>query len=220
MFAVLVVTKNACHDTSTLGGLIRKAIRLTLLQPDNREYRTFLTGLLALYRKACRFKQDRRLKPSTRERKVLLLEDDLWALCGSRFEDDTPPATDAEHDFLNLVNELLRLMEAEELFTFVTHPEVPGTNNESERTLRDAASDRKTGRTSRTIRGARRRTVLTSVLESLRLSLQSFTLGHVLAEVTEWLISGRSRFQHLRESQNLPPPERSPLDVLLPAPGD
>jgi transposase len=70
----------------------------------------------------------------------------------------------AEHDFVNLVNELLLLMEAEELFTFVIHPEVSGTNNESERTLRDAANDRKTGRTSKTIHGARRRTVLTSVL--------------------------------------------------------
>ena len=199
--------------------LLRKAIRLTLLQPDNGEYRTFLTGLLALYRKACRLKQDRRLKPSTRERKALSLEDDLWALCGSRFEDDTPPATDAEHDFINLVNELLRLMESEELFTFVTHAAVPGTNNESERTLRDAASDRKTGRTSRTLRGARRRTVLTSVLESLRLSLPSFTLRHVVDEVAAWLLHGRSRFQQLRETWNLPPPERSPLDALLPASG-
>ena len=199
--------------------LIRKAIRLTLLQPDNEEYRTFLTGLLTLYRKACRLKQDRRLKPATRLQKARTLEDDLWTLCGSRFRDDTPPATDTEHDFVNLVNELLRLMKAEELFTFVIHPEVPGTNNESERTLRDAANDRKTGRTSKTIRGARRRTVLTSVLESLRLSLPDFTLRHVLEEVTTWLVTGRSRFGQLLESQNLPPPECSPLDALLPATG-
>ena len=111
-------------------------------------------------------------------------------------------------------------MEAEELFTFVTHPAVPGTNNESERTLRDAANDRKTGRTSKTIRGARRRTVLTSVLESLRLSLPSFTLAHVLEEVTTWLTSGRSRFRQLLEAHNLPPPEHSPLDALLHATGD
>jgi hypothetical protein len=196
--------------------LIRKAIKLTLLQPDNMEYRTFLTGLLTLYRKACRLQQDRRLKSSTREKKVLALDDDLWSLCGERFKDKTPPATDAEHDFVNLVNELLRLMEAGELFTFVLHPEVPGTNNESERTLRDAANDRKTGRTNKTIRGARRRTVLTSVLESLRLSLPDFTLGHVLNEVTAWLATGRSRFRQLLESQNLPPPQSHPLDSLLP----
>ena len=111
-------------------------------------------------------------------------------------------------------------MEAQELFTFVLHPAVPGTNNESERTLRDAANDRKTGRTSKTIRGARRRTVLTSVLESLRLSLPTFTLTHVLEEVTTWLTSGRSRFRQLLEAHNLPPPEHSLLDALLPATGD
>ena len=199
--------------------LIRKAIRLTLLQPHNEQYRTFLTGLLELYHKACRLQRDRRLKPSTREKKALALDDDLWALCGSRFKDQTPPATDAEHDFVNLVSELLRLMEAQELFTFVTHPEVSGTNNESERTLRDAANDRKTGRTSKTIRGARRRTVLTSVLESLRLSLPNFTLRHVLEEVTAWQATGRSRFRQLLESLNLPPPQNSPLDALLPAIG-
>ncbi|MBL6707378.1 MAG: transposase [Planctomycetaceae bacterium] len=199
--------------------LIRKAIRLTLLQPDNKEYRTFLTGLLELYRKACRLKRDRRLKPATRELKARTLDNDLWSLCGERYKDPTPPATDAERDFVNLVNELLRLMEVEELFTFVIHPAVPGTNNESERTLRDAASDRKTGRTSKTIRGARRRTVLTSVLESLRLSLPEFTLNHVLEEVISWLPTGRSRFRQLLESQNLPPPECSTLDALLPATG-
>jgi hypothetical protein len=69
------------------------------------------------------------------------------------------------------------------------------------------------------IRGARRRTVLTSVLESLRLSLSDFTLSHVLQEVTTWLVTGRSRFGQLLESQNLPPPECSPLDALLPATG-
>jgi len=99
----------------------------------------------------------------------------------------------------------------------VLHPEVPGTNNESERTLRDAANDRKTGRTSKTIRGARRRTVLTSVLESLRLSLPTFTLAHVLEEVTIWLTTGRSCFRQLLEAHSLPPPESSPLNALLPS---
>ena len=74
-----------------------------------------------------------------------------------------------------------------------------------------------TGRTSKTLRGARRRTVLTSVLESLRLSLLTFTLTHVLEEVTDWLTSGRSRFRQLLESLNLPPPDRSPLETLFPA---
>ena len=41
--------------------LLRKAIRFTLLDPDNSEYRLFLDGLLAVYRKAKRFAADGRL---------------------------------------------------------------------------------------------------------------------------------------------------------------
>lgn len=39
-------------------------------------------------------------------------------------------------------------------------------NNEAERSLRGATQDRRTGRTSRTLRGAQRRTILMSVLAS------------------------------------------------------
>ena len=60
------VYRDFTHAQKCWAHLIRKAIRLTLLQPDHEDYRTFLTGLLELYHKACRLKQDRRLKPSTR----------------------------------------------------------------------------------------------------------------------------------------------------------
>ena len=61
--------------------------------------------------------------------------------------------------------------------------------------------------------------MLTSVLESLRLSLPEFTLNHVLEEVISWLPTGRSLFRQLLESQNLPPHECSTLDALLRATG-
>ena len=76
------------------------------------------------------------------------------ALC-----DNSTPADDVEKDFYNLTHEILRLLREDELFTYVIHPEVPGTNNESERSLRGAAQDRRTGRTSKTELGARRRTM-------------------------------------------------------------
>jgi transposase len=44
---------------------------------------------------------------------------------------------------------------------------VDGSNNEAVRTLRGAAQARLTGRTNKTINGARRQTILTSVLQSL-----------------------------------------------------
>jgi len=63
---------------------------------------------------------------------------------------------------------------------------VSGTNNEAERTLRGAAEARKTGRTNKTLNGARRQTIIVSVLESLRLYLPKFTLAGVLAEIDRW----------------------------------
>lgn len=200
--------------------LIRKAIKLTLMQPENAEYRRFLDGLVGLYGRAQRLARDRRLKEATRRQKVPGLEQELRALCAARAQDEGAPASEAEADYLRLVKELLRLLEAEELFTFVIHPEVPATNNEAERGLRDSAQDRDIGRTNKTVPGARRRTVTTSVLESLRLYLPEFTLRSVLEEVKGWLSSGRSRFRRLLESLGLSPPARSPLDVVLPVPAD
>jgi len=83
----------------------------------------------------------------------------------------------------------------EELFTFVLHPEVEPTNNATERLQRNAALERKAGRTSKTAAGAQRRSILVSVLESLRANLEVFTLDSVLAEVQRWLAEGRSLFQ-------------------------
>lgn len=195
--------------------LIRKAIRLTLLEPENAEYCEFLDGLLDVYRTARRFAADRRLGEVGRQRKVDELADRMCELCGERFADESEPAGDTERDFVNLVHELVRLLGEEELFTFVRHPQASGTNNEAERTLRSPAMDRRTGRTSKTINGARRRTVLVSVFESLRLHLAEFTLDGVLQEIGIWSATGTSLFERLLESSGLAPPQTSTLANLL-----
>jgi len=99
-----------------------------------------------------------------------------------------------ERDFANLIDELLRLFLEGELFTFVLVPSVEATNNLSERLLRGAALDRKAGRTNKTANGAQRRSVIVSVLESLRVNLQTFTLATVLEEVGRWMKEGISLF--------------------------
>ena len=119
-------------------------------------------------------------------------------------------------EFQNLVHELIRLMAEGELFTFVVHPEATGTNNEAERSLRGAAQDRRTGRTSKTARGARRRSILASVFESLKLHLESMTLDRVVAEVLSWQDAGESLFDRLRSAAGLPPPESNRLQTLVP----
>jgi hypothetical protein len=99
-----------------------------------------------------------------------------------------------ERDFANLANELSERLMDQELFTFVIHPEVEPTNNLCERLQRSPAQDRKAGRTNKTAAGAHRRSVIVSVLESLRASLPQFTLRSVMDEVSRWMNEGISLF--------------------------
>ena len=57
--------------------LLRKAIKLTLQDPDNAEYRAFTDRLLEIYREACRVQRDQRPSDEGRRRKVSELEDEL-----------------------------------------------------------------------------------------------------------------------------------------------
>ena len=207
--------------------LLRKAIKLTLLEPDHEAYRQFTDRLLEIYREACRVQRDGRLSDEGRKRKVAALDEELLDLCGQVWFAELPSSEGTANDYRLLVNELMRLMLQEQLFTFVTaapveqpHGEptpVAGTNDEAERTLRNPAEARDTGRTSKTPRGARRRTVIQSVLESLRVQLATFTLSSVIDEVTRWCDCGRSCFADLLADLSLPPPEHSILDGVLPS---
>lgn len=209
--------------------LLRKAIKLTLQEPDNPGYRAFTDDLLAIYRRACRVQSDGRLGEAGRARKVAALDDEILELCASLWSLDLPPLEDgAENDYRLLVNELMRLMLDKQLFTFVTtapatqpngvSQAAAGTNNEAERTLRGTAQARVTGRTNKTLVGARRQTIVSSVLESLRLYLPSFTLTNMLAEVQRWIEVGQSCFVALLEKLNLTPPQQSVLDQIYPSP--
>jgi hypothetical protein len=71
---------------------------------------------------------------------------------------------------------------------------VEPTNNGTERLLRGPALDRKAGRTNQTAAGARRRSIIVSILESLRANLKSFTFASVIDEVRRWMTEGISLF--------------------------
>lgn len=92
------------------------------------------------------------------------------------------------------------------------------TANEADRALRSPAMDRKTGRTSKTLRGARRQTVVVSVLESLRQHLSTFTLSNVIDEILRWSDAGKSCFARLLATLQRPLPNKSLLGRLLPEP--
>jgi hypothetical protein len=210
--------------------LLRKAIKLTLQEPDNTRYREFTDRLLQIYRQACRVQKDQRLSAAGRQGKIEDLEQELWQLCVGQWDLQSPPLPDGPaNDYRLLVNELVHLMFDHELFTFVTaepvtkpngqSEPVSGTNNEAERKLRTESQARATGRTNKTLTGARRQTILVSVLESLRLYLPTFTLADIVKEIEGWWQAGQSCFTRQLQKMNLPSPsESSILDKLLPAP--
>jgi transposase len=208
--------------------LLRKAIKLTLQDRENEAYRAFTDRLLEIYREACRVQRDQRLSDAGRAQKVKILDDEILDLCGAMWTADLPPLEGHEKDYFLLVHEVMRLMLNQQLFTFVTAKpvELPdgttkpvdGTNNEAERTLRGAAQARVTGRTNKTINGARRQTILTSVLESLRLYLKTFTLASVLNELKRWWETGQSCFAKLLKKIKLTLPDKPVIDRILPKP--
>ena len=209
--------------------LLRKAIKLTLQEPDNLEYRQFTDRLLEIYRRACRVQRDGRLSAAGRSAKVAELDDAILELCAPLWALELPPLEEgAENDYRLLVNEVMRLMLDQQLFTFVTaeaaaqpngaSQPVAGTNNEAERTLRNPAEARKTGRTSKTLVGARRQTIIVSVLESLRLYLPTFTLTSILDEINQWWQAGQSCFTKLLKKMKFQPHTESILDKIMPIP--
>lgn len=208
--------------------LLRKGIKLTLQDPDNQEYRTLTDELLGIYREACRVQRDRRLSDAGRIKKVETLEDRIYELCVPSWRPDLPPLEGIANDYRLLVNEVMNLTIKKQLFTFVTAEPVPqldgttkpvdGTNNEAERTLRNPAQARRTGRTNKTSNGARRQTILTSVLESLRVFLATFTLSSVIEEMQRWWTDGRSCFERLIKKLKLRLPKQSITERLYPNP--
>jgi transposase len=233
-FAGLVISDDAAvyanfsQSQKCWAHLLRKAIKLTLQEPDNGEYRQFTDRFLEIYRQACRVQKDKRLSAAGRVGKVAALDDEILDLCAPLWQLDLPPLADGpEDDYRLLVHEVMRLMLDQELFVFVTTESAPqpngqsepvsGTNNEAERTLRGAAQARKTGRTNKTLVGARRQTIIVSVLESLRVYLATFTLGSVMAEVNRWWQKGQSCFRKLLNKMKLTPGQ-SILDKVIPIP--
>ncbi len=177
--------------------------------------------MLSIYRKGKAISADKRLSEAGRRARVEQLVDAVCDCTGARFADEMKPADEAERDFFNLTHEIIRLMSEDELFTFVIYPEADGTNNISERQLRGPVQDRVTGQTNKTERGARRRTVITSVVDSLRAHVPKLTLKTVLKELDRWQETGISCFRRLVQKLKLPAlslPEKivSPLQLLVP----
>jgi hypothetical protein len=157
--------------------LIRKAIKLTLQDPENEHYRKLADNLLLIYRDAKKAAVDGRLGDDGRERRVTELYDRVVDACGLGWTNETVGGESVRDDYHRLCNEIMKLMIDRELFVFVELPGVVGTNNSSERQLRGDALARKTGRTSKTPRGAQRQSDLAPESWSMR-SVKKFVNFH------------------------------------------
>ena len=80
--------------------LLRKAIKLTLQEPENAEYRQFTDRLLEIYRSACRVQKDARRSMAGRAEKVAELDDEILALCVPLWVLELPPLEEGpENDY-------------------------------------------------------------------------------------------------------------------------
>lgn len=185
--------------------LLRKAIKLMLQYPDETQYAQFLETLFDIYQQAIRFQKDRRLSVG-RTGKAEQLQEQIRQLCTLAGQPIDPlnTATDTA-TFIRLQNELVDGINA--LFVFVEYPEVEATNNRSERNVRREAEIRKGGRTSKSDKGAQRRSIIMTVLATLNTRFEKFTLDKLLSEVERWIDVGLSLFQmELSELEKAQPP--------------
>jgi transposase len=196
--------------------LLRKAIKQTLLAPENQEYIDFADGAFQIFYDAKDLQKNEEICDDDRNAEIVKLEDRVLALCSVREIEQQKLEDSTADSFRLLRGELLGLMLREELFTFVSNPAVAPTNNEAERTLRDPATARRVGRTNKTAKGARRQTIIYSVLESLRTQLPKFTLQGVLNEIASWTTNGASCFTRQLKAANLSIPDVPILDKIFP----
>jgi hypothetical protein len=172
--------------------LLRTMIRLMLQHPDKKEYKTFFDQLHTIFVAGKKAQTQESLTEAQRRKKVASLQRRLRTLCARHEEKIPADVCDDLRDFLNLQKRMIKYMDS--LFTFVLHPEVEPTNNRAEQGFRKTAKARNNYQTSKTARGARRRSVLASVLTTLRQNLSEFSLETVVKEVGQWRIDGQSLF--------------------------
>lgn len=193
--------------------LIRKAIKLTLEDPANQEYRELADELLSIYRDSKKLAADSRFSDAGRKRRVVDLENRVVNACLPDWSNQDVGGEGPQNDYLRLCNELMKLMINKELFVFVECDDVVATNNTSQRQLRGDAMARKTGRTNKTPRGARRQSIISSVLQSIGKQLREFQLQRVIDEIMRWTVVGQSCFESMRNE--LSPDNNKPQAGIL-----
>lgn len=187
---------------------LRKALELSLRNPENKAYQRFCQSLFHIYYDAVRLSKDKRLSVG-REEKAKLLESRLRRICRRNGETviteamvakakcNDPNTTlavtsESEAKMIHLQKQLVE--KRENMFVFVVNPAVEPTNNRSERATRPEAMARKATRTSKSDNGAKRRGIIMTVFASLQKRIEAFTLKNILDLVEKSLNQGIALF--------------------------
>ena len=180
--------------------LLRKILKLHLLYPKNKEYENFLKKLGKIFSESKKLKQEN-LPITEKEKQIIDFRKQIHELC-TRKDEKLPKDTPKDHrEFVNLQKLLVKNIG--DLFTFVINENVDPTSNLIEQALRKTALQRNAYQTSKTDAGACRKSILTSVISSLKQNLPIFSLEMVLEEVIRWQEEGRSMFEkQLAQVQN------------------
>ncbi len=180
---------------------LRTAIKLMLDCPQSKEYKAFLKELYAIFKEGRKAQQDETLTNARREEIASALQERIVALCTRAGETIPKTAKKEVREFLNLQKRLMRNID--DLFTFVLIPEVEATNNRAERGFRKTAKARNNYQTSKTKKGADRRSVIASVLTSLQQNMPIYTVQSITEEVVRWRTEGISLFQRQLQAVRL-----------------
>lgn len=180
---------------------LRKIIKLMLLHPDKKQYRQFFEQLFGLFNKGKTVKQNKTLTQRQKENEIEKLKQAIQTLCTEKDTKMNKNTPKDKREFVNLHKNLIRNINS--LFTFVLHKEVDPTNNDAEQGLRFTAKARNNYQTSKTEKGSKRRSVIASVLASLKQNLPQFSLKTVTEEVIRWQQEGQSLFQKQLEQLQL-----------------
>ena len=171
--------------------LIRKAIKLTLEDPANRQYRQLVDDLLQIYRDAKKVAADGRLGDAGRAQRVAALDDRVVDACAGGWTNESVGGSetgesDTGNDYHRLCNEIMKLMIDWEFVRVCRAGRGGGNQQCFGASVAGDAMARKTGRTSKTPRGARRQSIISSVLQSVGKQLKVFQVtdsdrrGHAL----------------------------------------
>ena len=180
--------------------LIRKAIKLTLQDPSGADYRRLADDLMLIYRDGKKAATDGRLRDAGRQSRIQQLEDRVLDCCMPGWTNAEVGGEGPGSDYHRLCNEIMKLMLHDELFVFVAPGRADGTNNVSERQLRGDALARRTGRTNKTPRGAKRQSIISSVLQSVGKQVERFQLQSIIDEIARWTAVGQSCFDSMRDA--------------------